>query len=88
MKPDFFQYDRLNLANERDSEFNDNTHKANGFKRTLRRIRIELCIKKRNEVFGDDVITPLPFKCEEKMVKWGVQGYPNDDKEIRRKNHI
>ena len=28
---------------------------------------------------------PLPFKCEEDIVEWGVQGFTNNDEEIVKK---
>ena len=70
VKPSFFfEYERLKLVNQRDSNFNDNTHKANGFKKALRNMRNELDVKKRDEIVGDDIVITLPFKCEEEMVE-------------------
>ena len=49
-------------------------------------MRKELGNKKKDEVVGDNLAIPLPFKCEEDIVEWRVQGFTNKDEEIVQKN--
>ena len=81
----FFGYQRLELVNQNNSSFDGNTHKATAFKKALRTMRKELGTKKRDEVVGDDLVIPLPFKCEEDIVEWKTQVFTNKDEEIVKK---
>ena len=61
----FFQYDRLKMANMLNVGFNENSHKAIAFEQALRDMRRYLKVKKGGEVLGEDMIIPLPFRCDQ-----------------------
>ena len=84
VKPICFDYERLRISNETNSAFNENTHKDTAFKKALRDTRKAMDKKKGEEIIGEYISTPLPFRCEEIFVEWVVQGRPNHDKVIMR----
>ena len=67
----FFQYDMLKMANMLNVGFNENLHKATAFEKASRDMRRELKVKKGGEVSGEDIIIPLPFRCDQHIVRWG-----------------
>ena len=83
----FFQYDRLKLANILNVGFNENSHKATAFEEALRDMRKELKVKKGGEISGEDIIIPLPFRCDQHIVRWGLLSFENKDKEVVDKHN-
>ena len=83
----FFQYDRLKMANMRNVGFNENSHKATAFEQALRDMRRELKVKKGGEVSGEDMIIPLPFRCDQHIVRWGLLSFENKDREVMDKHN-
>ena len=65
----FFYYEILRIANEINSAFNENTHKATALKKALRGMR-KTRDKKKGKKIGGDISIPLPFRCEETVVEW------------------
>ena len=82
----FFGYDRLEMANQQQRGFNQNTHKATAFAEALRKMRKELDVKKGGDISGPDLVISLPFSCEETIVKWGLLSFENLDSEVVIKN--
>ena len=82
----FFQYDRLKMANMLNVGFNENSHKATAFEQALRDVRRELKVKKGGEVSGEDMIIPLPFRCDQHIVRWGLLSFENKDREVMDKH--
>ena len=72
-----FQYDRLKMVNMRNASFNENSHKATAFEKTLRDMRRDLKVKKGGDVSGGDMIIPLPFRCAQHIVLWGLLSFEN-----------
>ena len=83
----FFQYDRLKMANMLNVGFNENSHKATAFEQALRDMRRELKVKKGGEVSGEDMIIPLPFRCDQHIVRWGLLLFENKDREVMDKHN-
>ena len=81
----FFQYDKLKMANMRNASFNENSHKATAFEKTLNDMRRELKVKKGGDVLGGDMIIPLPFRCDQHIVRWGLLSFENEDREVMDK---
>ena len=73
----FFQCDTLKMANILDVGSNENSHKATAFEKTLRDMRRDLKVKKGGDVSGGDMIIPLPFRCAQHIVLWGLLSFEN-----------
>lgn len=80
--PNFFaDEDRVIESNNHVAGFNQNTHEAQAFKDVCERIDTHYGMS--NEIFGDEPqLIVLPFVCEERVVEWEVQAYPNDDDDL------
>ena len=61
------------IANETNSTFNRNTHKATAFKKTLKVMRKAIDKKKAGESVGGDISILFPFRCEEIFIEWGCR---------------
>ena len=83
-----FQYDRLKMTNMLNVSFNENSHKATAFEKTLRDMRRELKVKKGGDVSGGDMIIPLPFRCDQHIVRWGLLSFENKDREVMDKRKL
>ena len=84
----FFQYDRLKMANMRNASFNENSHKVTAFEKDLRDMRRELKVKKGIDVLGDGMIIPLPFQCDQHIVRLGFLSFENKDREVMDKHKL
>ena len=82
----FFQYDRLKMANMLNMDFNKNSHKAIAFEKALHDMRRELKVKKGGEVSEEDMIIPLPFQCDQHIMRWGLLSFENKDREVMDKH--
>lgn len=58
--------------------FNKNTHQAQSFKSVCEAIDEQYGMLARKPVFGHAMIIALPFVCEERVVEWEIQAYPNN----------
>ena len=76
VKPKFFYYEILRIANETNSDFNGNTHKATAFKKASRGMRKAVDIKKGDEIVGGEISIIFPFRCEETVVEWRYRVTP------------
>ena len=76
VKLKFFYYEILRIANETNTAFDGNTHKAVAFKKNFRGMRKKMDKKKGEETVGGDISIPLPFRCEETVVEWGYRVVP------------
>ena len=76
--PAFFTMETRIIAAEAETEgFNKDTHLAQEFK--ARCEAIDKYYNYANEIFGAPQKIALPFVCEERIVAWEVQAYPNED---------
>ena len=66
----------LRIANETNSVFNENMHKAASFKQVLRATRKAMDKKKGEEFIGGEISSLLPFLCEETFFEWGYMFTP------------
>ena len=82
----FSQYDRLEMANMRNSRLNENSHNATVFEKSLRDIRKEFKVKKRGDSWGENMIIPLSFECDQQIVRWGVLSFEKKDPEVVNKD--
>ena len=82
----FFRYDRLEMTNQQNKTFNQNTYKTTAFKETLRKMRKHLNVRKGSDICGPDFVISLPFLFEEITVKWGLLSFENLNAEIISKN--
>ena len=78
----FFQYDRLKMANMRNTSFNKNSHRATAFEKALSDMRRNLQVKKGGNVSRSDMIIPLPFRRDQHIVRWGLLSFKNKDTEV------
>ena len=77
--PRFVMEERLVQANEGDHSFNSNTHKATAFKAICEKIAVHHGEGTKEEpILGKPQDVPLPFKCEDKIVDWEIQGFPEE----------
>ena len=65
------------MAKMLNAGFNENLHKATAFEKTLRDMCRELKVKKGGEISGGDMIIPLPFRCDQHIVRWGLLSFEN-----------
>ena len=77
----------LKMINMLNMGFNKNSYKATAFEETLRDRRKELKVKKGGEVSGEDMIIPLPFRCDQHIVRWGLLSFENKDREVMDKHN-
>ena len=82
----FFQYDSLKMANTRNASFNKNSHNATAFEKALRDMRRELKVKKGDDLSEGGMIIPLPFRCDQHIVRWYLLSFENKDREIMDKH--
>ena len=62
-------------ANERYHSFNSNMHKATAFKAVCEKIAVHHGKGSTKElILGKLQCEPLPFKCEDEIVGWEIQG--------------
>ena len=47
---------------------------------------VELKVKQGGEVSGGGMITPLPFRCNQHIVRWGLLSFENKDREVMVKH--
>ena len=62
--------------------FNESSHKVTAFEKALRDMRRELKVMKGGEVSVEDMIIPLPFQCDQHIVRWDILSFENKDKEM------
>ena len=74
------------MANMLNASFNENLHKATAFEKALRDMRRELKVKKVGDVSGGDMIIPLPFRCDQHIVRWSLLSFENKDREVMDKH--
>ena len=61
------------IANETNSTFNRNTHKATAFKKALRSVRRAMDKNKSGEIVEGEITILFPFLCEYTVVEWGYR---------------
>ena len=77
--PRFVTEECLVQANEGDHSFNSNTHKATAFKAICEKIAVHHGEGTTEEpILGKPQRVPLPFKCEDEIVDWEIQGFPEE----------
>ena len=77
--PRFVMEECLVQANEGDHSFNSNTHKATAFKAICEKIAVHHGEGTAEEpILGKLQCVPLPLKCEDKIVDWEIQGFPEE----------
>lgn len=72
----FYTTDRVHAAN-RAANFNVNTHLAQAFKENSEALDEDFGFP--DQLFGDEPMTvKLPYKCEERILGWEIQAFPNE----------
>lgn len=76
--PGFFvSEERVIVSNNHLQGFNQNTHEAQSYKDVCEKIDAHFGMT--DMIFGDEPqVADLPYQCEERVVSWEIQGYPND----------
>ena len=74
------------MANMRNASFNENSHKATAFEKALHDMYRELKVKKGSNVSEGDMIIPLPFRCDQHIVRWSLLSFENKDREVMDKH--
>ena len=74
--PFFIDEGRVIASNAGVEGFNKNTHQAQAFKDNCESIHASFGMK--NTIFGKPMEIEMPFDCEERIVDWEIQAYPND----------
>ena len=73
---DFYNWKRQLDANQHDTDFNNNTHKAASFRKVCD--LIEDLANENDEVLGDPMVIKLPFKVEQQFYK-AQEIFDNDE---------
>ncbi len=72
----FIDEERVLDSNSDKKDFNVNTYQAQAYKDMCEGIMAKF--GKTNSIFGKPMVIDLPFVCEQRIVEWEVQAYPND----------
>jgi hypothetical protein len=75
--PFFVDENRIIASNACVDGFNHNTHLAQAFKTSCEEIVAPHGMM-INNIFGQSIEIAMPFLCEERIVLWEIQAYPNN----------